>query len=458
MLAGSAGVARAAIAGDEVTSLPGWDKPLPSKMYSGYLTVDEAAGRKLHYWVQYSENDPSTDPVSLWLNGGPGCSSLDGAMYESGQFHVNETDHTKLYYNEYTWSKVATMIYLEAPAGVGFSYAVDPLATTNDTQTAEDNFMALKAFFKGFPELATNDFFIAGESYAGVYVPTLAARVLKGNAAGESNIKLTGIAVGNGCTGTEVGVCSAAGTKIDVDFFHARGLYSDATYNSIQSTCKDLSNPGSACQTLLNDMSTEIGNIDIYDIYAPCINGDGRSSVDANGINQRRGMTPASGHPMVQGVGGPDGCIDAIAAGDWLNTAAVQDALHVSSGKAYWKQWQVCTGSINYQPNTPNEPRDVYPGLVKAGLRIMIFNGDVDGCVPMPDNEAWTSGMGYPVKTGWHAWQVNSQVAGYATEFDAPGGSPFWFVTVHDSGHMVPQYQPQRALAMITNYFKNSPM
>ena len=71
-----------AFAADEVTSLPGWSGPLPSRQFSGYLDV--GASKHLHYWLVESEGSPSTDPTVLWLNGGPGCSSLDGFIYEHG--------------------------------------------------------------------------------------------------------------------------------------------------------------------------------------------------------------------------------------------------------------------------------------------------------------------------------------------------------------------------------------
>jgi len=450
--------ATAAPAADEVTSLPGWSKPLPSKQYSGYLLVDQLAGRNLHYWHVQSEKDPANDPVVLWLNGGPGCSSLDGYLYEQGPFHVNETDHTQLYYNEYTWAKVANMIFLEAPAGVGFSYAESPLPTTNDTQTANDNYAALRVFFEDkFPELAKNDFYIAGESYAGVYVPTLALRIHKGNAVApaDQKINLKGIAVGNGCTGTEVGTCSPQGTSISVEFLHDRALYSDATYTAIQTTCKDLANPSAACQALLTQMGNEIGNVDIYDIYAPCINGD----VDVDAVGRSNPKTMFN-HAVRDVIGGPNGCIDAIAAGAYLNTAAVQEAIHVADAKKYFKQWQVCSGSINYQPNTPNEPRDVYPTLV-ANYRVLIFEGDVDACVPINGIEAWTTQFALdnklPVKTPWKPWTLmesgNPQVGGYLTEWTTPNkDTQFAFITIKGAGHMVPEYQPQAALAFFSNF------
>lgn len=92
----------------------------------------------------------------------------------------------------------------------------------------------------------------------------------------------------------------------------------------------------------------------------------------ATGLNQRT-LFP---HAVRDMIGGPDGCIDAIAAGAWLNTEVVQKALHVYSAKQYWQQWSICTGAINYQPNTPNEPRDVYPTLI-ANYRVLIFEGYV---------------------------------------------------------------------------------
>jgi carboxypeptidase C (cathepsin A) len=136
------------------------------RRYSGY--VDASATKHLHYWFVEAYNNPSTAPVVLWLNGGPGCSSLDGFLYEHGPFRINESDPTQLIPFEFTWANNTNMLYLESPVGVGFSYSDvggSDYHCTDDT-AAHDNLMAVQSFFAKFPELAKNDLYITGESCA----------------------------------------------------------------------------------------------------------------------------------------------------------------------------------------------------------------------------------------------------------------------------------------------------
>eukprot|EP01048_Picozoa_sp_COSAG05_P026640 COSAG05_NODE_7378_length_820_cov_0.854369_1_plen_176_part_01 len=155
--------ASASPAMDEVQSLPGWDRPLKSKHYSGYLPVGNLTGvaGMLHYWLIESENSPSTSPVVLWLNGGPGSSSLIGLLTENGQVATNEHSigpegsMPQLFYNPYSWSQVANVIYLEQPKGVGFSYCTGGSegCDNTDESTAMDSYEALVGFFDSkFPE------------------------------------------------------------------------------------------------------------------------------------------------------------------------------------------------------------------------------------------------------------------------------------------------------------------
>ena len=168
--------------GDEITALPGWEgedgsKDLPSAQFSGYLT---AGTSKLHYWLVTAEENPEDAPTALWLNGGPGCSSLDGFVYEMGPFEIDSNNNLSL--RPYRWNKNVNMLYVEAPVGVGFSYSTDDNYKCDDDRTADENMIAVEDFYSKFPQLKANGFFITGESYAGIYVPTLAEAIVQNSA------------------------------------------------------------------------------------------------------------------------------------------------------------------------------------------------------------------------------------------------------------------------------------
>lgn len=122
---------------------------------------------------------------------------------ELGPFVVKEdsSGEPAVELNPFSWNRVANVIFIEQPAGVGFSF---PNGTRNDTLTATDTYMALIAFLRHHPELHGRSFFVAGESYGGHYVPNTVRAVQDGNAqlaAGSPDrINLVGFAVGNGYT------------------------------------------------------------------------------------------------------------------------------------------------------------------------------------------------------------------------------------------------------------------
>ena len=171
-----------------------------------------------------------------------GCSSLEGAFAELGQLLVNHDTPSNLVLNPFSWTTISNMLFIEAPTCVGYSYgdsAGD--CSHNDTSQAQDNYGALQAFFAGYPEFAANDFYITGESYAGIYVPTLAKAVVQGNAAGAGvHINLKGIAVGNGCLGNAAGQCAfdnGVELNTNVPYFAGHGLISTDTYKAFQAAC-----------------------------------------------------------------------------------------------------------------------------------------------------------------------------------------------------------------------------
>ena len=157
---------------DLASNLP--DAPaFPTTTYSGYLDV-KGTTKSLHYVFTESMDSPETDPVIIWFNGGPGCSSMLGMMQELGPVVVNDGE-LFLESNPHPWNVRANVLFIESPAGVGWSVAgSDSDLDTNDMIQSQDAMSALRKFYKKFPEYLSNELFISGESYGGIYVPYLA--------------------------------------------------------------------------------------------------------------------------------------------------------------------------------------------------------------------------------------------------------------------------------------------
>jgi len=444
------GIAFADIAADKVTSIPHYNEPIPFNQYAGYIDVDKTHGRSLFYWFVESQNNPSTDPVVLWLNGGPGCSSLDGFLYEHGPFRFDRSGTGNIYAhndtlrsNPFAWNQVANMIYLEAPAGVGFSYSnTSSDYYTNDNKTAIDNYQFLLNFFASYPEFAANDFYIAGESYAGIYVPTLAYYVHQQNSeTSNPKINLKGILVGNGVTDEEYDAHSF------IQFAYNHALYSPLLYKKL-STHGCLNGPKSViCGKLLIEMHAEIGNVNIYDIYKGCYPPAGSSSAYSPLDFKFAGQ---------ENVGLSPPCINSAAASEYLNLPEVRQAIHAMPASAIGP-WEICSNKVIYNK--------LYPSVVGAyevltqHYRVLVYSGDSDGAVPYLGTIEWIEafeGNKTPIKD-WVAWSTlahgkagydpTAQVAGYVTVYDNLN-----FVSVKGAGHMVPQYKPAEGYAMFASF------
>ena len=222
---------------DIVTSLPGLNFYYSSSFvqFSGYLSVsdEQESERAIHYWYVESSRDPDNDPVILWTNGGPGCSGLLGFGTEFGPFFFNGDGTLAL--NPHTWNSLASIIYIEQPVGVGFSYSNNPVIDykTGDDQSKVDNFKVIEAFFNRFPERRSNDFFIASESFGGHYIPQLALEILDRNVDGAINFR--GFLVGN----PYVDPFSNDVTMIQTYYMH--GLFAKPRYDHWQNLCTDKS-------------------------------------------------------------------------------------------------------------------------------------------------------------------------------------------------------------------------
>ncbi|KAG9447473.1 hypothetical protein H6P81_013601 [Aristolochia fimbriata] len=466
-----------------VTHLPGFDGTIPSKHHAGYLKLNgKSAGKNLYYYFVESEGDPAKDPVVLWLNGGPGCSSFDGFVYEHGPFNFEARNESaalpKLHLNPYSWSKVSSVIYLDSPAGVGLSYSDNPEDyTTGDFKTASDTHMFLLKWFELYPEFLSNPFFISGESYAGIYVPTLAAEVAKGIDAGvEPIINLKGYLVGNGASGTQFD------RNALVPFAHGMGLISDDIFQEVTSICQgDYWDPiNENCKNKLSKVYKLLEGLNRYDILEPCYH----SPTTLNIVNNYKNELPSSFRrlgeterplpvrkrmfgrswplraPVKAGriptwpelglgaVGLP--CMSDEVATAWLNNEAVRSAIHGEQQNVAGS-WDLCTDRITYYHDAGGMIK-YHRNLTTKGYRALIFSGDHDMCIPFTGTQAWTRSMGYQVIDEWRPWYVNKQVAGYTQGY----ANNLTFLTIKGAGHTVPEYKPREALAFYSRWLSGS--
>ena len=435
------GLASAAILDDLVTSLPGVPVVPNFDIYSGYLDIPNSKGKSLHYVFVESQNNPTTDPVLLWLNGGPGCSSMDGFFYEHGPFIFADGNSTTLTVNPYSWNTNASVIYLESPAGVGFSLLGDVSNNyTTDQITAHDNLMALLQFFKGFFEYRGNDFYISGESYAGIYVPTLALQIVNYNSyTPYAPINLQGIAVGNGCTDWTVDTTPA--------FMHmlwTYGMIDVAWHTQLMDNCDNMNDFSSdACQAVCNQIGNNVvGQVNIYDLYGDCYQGP---SVEEDWkTNQGRLKFLQYTNP---GLAEVPPCIGWTGIYSYLKSKVVRQALNIPPNA---NAWDFCA-NLDYHSDTDHGSFYAYPSLINAGLNIMIYSGDVDGAVPTIGTRMWIRKMNLAILEPYRSWFVNEQVAGYTI-----GYSGLRLVTVKGAGHMVPQWKPAQAHHMLLSWLQGS--
>ncbi|KAK6122754.1 hypothetical protein DH2020_043492 [Rehmannia glutinosa] len=174
-----------------VKTLPGYSGNLPFKLETGYVSVGKNEEIELFYYFIESERNPNVDPLVLWITGGPGCSGLCGLAFEVGPIAFDASSFKfngslpSLILRPYSWTKIANVIFIDAPVGTGFSYATQADSCyTSDTLSAKDTYTFLRKWLLSHPVFITNDLYISGDSYGGMIIPVVAWEISKGNEAG----------------------------------------------------------------------------------------------------------------------------------------------------------------------------------------------------------------------------------------------------------------------------------
>ncbi|KAK0407410.1 hypothetical protein QR680_019183 [Steinernema hermaphroditum] len=479
---------------DQITNLPGLSFQLDltqNKQYSGYLQASK--GNFLHYWLVESQTNPATDPLVLWLNGGPGCSSLGGFLTELGPFHVNQ-DNTTLFENVYSWNKGANVLFLEGPRNVGFSYqdrSTNPDDSYDDAKTANDNFLAIMDFLSVYPEYRNRPFYVAGESYGGVYVPTLTSLLVdKIQAHQAPGLNLVGMAVGNGELSAVQQLNSAISLlyyhgiygKDDWDFFALKCCPNVSTYQELykcdftqyvylDSAGNVQPKDGSgSCGAKVAEKSQRyfwgLSEIqDVYNIYQDCYQQSDHTFGVYRDYDRYQATLKTSLYKKALRYGGVNDystdnqggypCFASTAAANWLNSDDVRDALHVPT---YVASWTDCNDTINaIYTQQHNDTGSLFDHMISSGypLRVLVYNGDVDTACNFLGDQWFVEGTatrnGLSTAKKYGAWNYEGVIGGYWKRF-AGSNVTLDLLTVKGAGHMVPMDRPGPALQMITNF------
>ncbi|CAF0723080.1 unnamed protein product [Adineta steineri] len=162
------------------------------RMHAGLLSVNPQHNGSLFFW-HFERKYPSDKlRTVIWLNGGPGCSSLIGAWMETGPFRFQ--DENTMIENDGSWHLYTNLLFVDQPVGTGFSNIGTDSYVHELDEMANQFLSFLDQYIKIFPELLENDIYLAGESFAGQYIPYIAKAILEQR----STLKLCGLLIGNG--------------------------------------------------------------------------------------------------------------------------------------------------------------------------------------------------------------------------------------------------------------------
>ncbi|KIW04838.1 uncharacterized protein PV09_04020 [Verruconis gallopava] len=397
------------------------------KQYSGYLD-DEEEDKHLFYWFFESRNDPKNDPILLWLNGGPGCSSLTGLFMELGPSSI--TKDGKVKYNPSSWNANASIIFLDQPVNVGYSYSGN--SVSNTVAAGKDVYALLTLFFKQFPEYAELDFHISGESYAGHYIPVFAHEILSHK---KRNINLKSVLIGNGLT-----------DGLTQYQYYRPMACGEGGYPAVLDAqqCDAMDNAYPRCASLIQ------GCYDSQSVWR-CVPAAIYCNNAMIGPYQRTGMNPYD--VRVKCKNG-NLCYDEL---DWiqgyLNRKDVMKALgaEVSS-------YESCNFDINrnflFQGDWMMPFHLLVPDLL-AEIPVLIYAGDADFICNWLGNKAWTEALEWPGKKAYGKASYDDLFLSSDKKTkigSVKSAGNFTFIRISGGGHMVPYDQPEASLDFVNRW------
>ncbi|KAG2278002.1 hypothetical protein Bca52824_060557 [Brassica carinata] len=398
------------------------------EQYAVYVDVDSETGRSLFYYFVEADSQRETKPLTLWLNGGPGCSSVGGGAFtELGPFYPTGDGHG-LRINSMSWNKASNLLFVDSPAGVGWSYFNNYC----------DMLVFLLRWFNKFPALKARHLFLTGESYAGHYIPQLADAIHSYNRQSSGfKINVKGIAIGNPLLKLDTD------TSASYDFLWYHGIISDERRHAIIRQCDftSLPNISKECIEALTEVSLANMYVNVYDVLLDaCF-----PSIIEQELRLKKMATQ-----MSMGV---DVCMKHERQ-LYFNLPAVQHALHANRTSLPY-QWSMCSTLVNYSGIDGNiNMLPILKRIIQNKTYVWISSGDQDSVVTLLGSRTLVRELAHDLNFSttlpYGPWFHKNQVGGWVTEY----GKILTFATVRGAAQMVPYAQPSRALHIFSSFVR----
>lgn len=426
-----------------VRNLPGLPAGTNITQYAGYVTINPATAANIFFWLIESDEAPDTKPLTIWFNGGPGCSGIfDGFFLEHGPFRLS--NDLSMSINPHSWHHKSNMLYVDQPVGTGLSYVLDPTGyATSESQVDAMFYTFLSEWYAIFNKYNNRALYITSESYGGVFAPSIANHLLQQN---NPVLNLQGVAIGNGWIDPNLQTYSY------IPFAHGAGFIEQQQVDALTELYDSCSagflaqDSTPQCENILGYVSQNTGYqgpqfntsvVNLYDITE--FYSDGGAALWPAGENNTAAYLNRTDVRMAinafepyykTGLGECDGTVNAMLAGDGLLST-----MHL------------------------------LPVLLdQYNIRVMLFSGMYDlicnslGTDMILNTIEWSGAEGYQNAP----FEIFIPLGKQSTINTAPGGytkqyGNLAFVRINAASHMVPYDQPQTSLEMFNRFINDLP-
>lgn len=441
-----------------VGPLPWQPGQVPLDSYAGHIQMNRGNASMFFWYFPAQEPLEQDPPLLVWLQGGPGASSMIGQFYEMGPIKL--TSDMQLVRNPYTWNKHASMVFVDSPVGTGFSCAksdctaksdppnkwslaqilekssklprapcVKPESPDEEPSYSKDGYSRnqaaisadlitfLDTFYGVFPSQLKSALYLTGESYAGKYIPALAYHIHTSNKARtESNkIPLVGLAIGDGFTdpATQIKTHGTHALALGLVSSTSAKLMDDLAASAVKFICAgDLKGALESRMSVFDVFTNSSGHVNFYDV--------------------RKGDLPYDRKQMLAFLASPE------------------TERHLNTHSHFKVKDTAVSQSL--ENDIMKTSKQYFHTLLDNNYRILLYQAQFDFRDGILSSTEWIESLKWNGSGGYldadrNVWTVGGHVAGYVTRFDN-----LVRVEIMNAGHLAPGDQPEATKSMIEQF------